>query len=217
MCFYYFCFPRPPVTKERPRDAGTGYVRDYRPKNQNKVQFWLCSVLEHQLATTPWLPEAQKHFSVDSKKSPTRASKLVVIFLRLGLGDEKSSNQNRVQLRLCTVLEQLLATNLLVSLASLFLSLLASLFLSVSPHSSRQSVSPHYSRLSRLTLLDASPFSSVSPHPSRLSHLTLLVLHLTFLVCLTSLFLSVSPHSFTFTFSHLADAFIQSDLQLGNT
>ncbi len=25
------------------------------------------------------------------------------------------------------------------------------------------------------------------------------------------------PTSFTFTFSHLADAFIQSDLQLGNT
>ncbi len=29
--------------------------------------------------------------------------------------------------------------------------------------------------------------------------------------------IDVHYHSFTFTFSHLADAFIQSDLQLGST
>ncbi len=38
-------------------------------------------------------------------------------------------------------------------------------------------------------------FLSVSPHSSCLCHLTLLVCHLTLLVCVSSLFLSVSPHS----------------------
>ncbi len=55
-------FPGPPITKERSRVAGTGYVRVFRSNNQSKVRLRLCTVLEQLLAANPQLSEAQKMF-----------------------------------------------------------------------------------------------------------------------------------------------------------
>ncbi len=55
-------FPGPPITKERSRVAGTGYVRGFRSNNQSKVRLRLCTVLEQLLAANPQISEAQKMF-----------------------------------------------------------------------------------------------------------------------------------------------------------
>ncbi len=60
-------FPGPPITKERSRVAGTGYVRIFRSKNQSKVLLQLCTVLEQLLAANPQISEAQKNVSLMQK------------------------------------------------------------------------------------------------------------------------------------------------------
>ncbi len=61
-------FPGPPITKERSRVAGTGYVRGFRSNNQSKVRLRLCTVLEQLLAANPQISEAQKNVSLLMQK-----------------------------------------------------------------------------------------------------------------------------------------------------
>ncbi len=73
-------FPGPPITKERSRVAGTGYVRGFRSNNRSKVRLRLCTVLEQLLAANPQISEAQKNVSLLMQKIQKRVQMARVVF-----------------------------------------------------------------------------------------------------------------------------------------
>ncbi len=73
-------FPGPPITKERSRVAGTGYVRGFRSNNRSKVRLRLCTVLEQLLAANPQISEAQKNVSLPMQKIQKRVQMARVVF-----------------------------------------------------------------------------------------------------------------------------------------
>ncbi len=75
-------FPGPPITKERSRVAGTGYVRTFRSNNQSKVLLRLCTVLEQLLAANPQISEAQKNVSLLMQKIQKRVQLARVVFIK---------------------------------------------------------------------------------------------------------------------------------------
>ncbi len=75
-------FPGPPITKERSRVAGTGYVRGFRSNNQSKVRLRLCTVLEQLLAANPQISEAQKNVSLLMQKIQKRVQMARVVFIK---------------------------------------------------------------------------------------------------------------------------------------
>ncbi len=76
-------FPGPPITKERSRVAGTGYVRGFRSNNQSKVRLRLCTVLEQLLAANPQISEAQKNVSLLMQKIQKRVQMARVVFYKV--------------------------------------------------------------------------------------------------------------------------------------
>ncbi len=75
-------FPGTPITKERSRVAGTGYVRIFRSNNQSKVRLQLCTVLEQLLAANPQISEAQKNVSLLMQKIQKRVQMARVVFIK---------------------------------------------------------------------------------------------------------------------------------------
>ncbi len=76
-------FPGPPITNERSRVAGTGYVRGFRSNNQSKVRLRLCTVLEQLLAANPQISEAQKNVSLLMQKTQKRVQMARVVFYKV--------------------------------------------------------------------------------------------------------------------------------------
>ncbi len=84
--FYCFCIPRKnpraPITKERSRVAGTGYVRGFRSNNQSKVRLRLCTVLEQLLAANPQISEAPKNVSLLMQKIQKRVQMARIVLIK---------------------------------------------------------------------------------------------------------------------------------------
>ncbi len=76
-------FPGPPITNERSRVAGTGYVRGFRSNNQSKVRLRLCTVLEQLLAANPQISEAQINVSLLMQKIQKRVQMARVVFYKV--------------------------------------------------------------------------------------------------------------------------------------